>query len=108
MAILIRTLAVLLPSLDRVKPKYLKLVTCSSFSPFMVMSVLVLVVLFIASVGETLKFTAGATHEVNIISESQVGDWGSINANGDVVVLESLLHYLLKEKLNRTGYSRHT
>ncbi|KAH3728111.1 hypothetical protein DPMN_054058 [Dreissena polymorpha] len=36
-AILIRTLAVLVQSLDRVAPKYLKLVTTSSFSPFIKM-----------------------------------------------------------------------
>ncbi|KAH3842301.1 hypothetical protein DPMN_115939 [Dreissena polymorpha] len=46
MAILIRTSAVLVPSLDMVSPKHLKLETSSSFSPFMVMSTLVLVVLF--------------------------------------------------------------
>ncbi|KAH3717205.1 hypothetical protein DPMN_060136 [Dreissena polymorpha] len=37
MVLLIRTSAVLMPSLDRVAHKYLKLVTSSSFSPFMVM-----------------------------------------------------------------------
>ncbi|KAH3835345.1 hypothetical protein DPMN_108696 [Dreissena polymorpha] len=48
MAILIRTAVVLVPPLNRVAPKYwyLKLVTSSSFSPFIVMSALVLVVLF--------------------------------------------------------------
>ncbi|KAH3812586.1 hypothetical protein DPMN_141022 [Dreissena polymorpha] len=44
-AILIRTSAVLVPSLDRVAPKYMKLIT-SNFSSFMVLSALMLVVLF--------------------------------------------------------------
>jgi hypothetical protein len=45
-AILIWTSTVLVPSLDRVAPKYLKLVPSSSFSPFVVMSALVLFELF--------------------------------------------------------------
>ncbi|KAH3848026.1 hypothetical protein DPMN_090363 [Dreissena polymorpha] len=45
MTILIRTSAVLVPSLDRVAPEYLKLVT-PSYSPFMVMYALVFVLLF--------------------------------------------------------------
>jgi hypothetical protein len=46
-AILMWTLAVLVPSLDNVAPKHLKLVTSSSFSPLMVMSALVSFELFI-------------------------------------------------------------
>ncbi|KAH3720263.1 hypothetical protein DPMN_063160 [Dreissena polymorpha] len=46
MVILFQTSAVLVPSLDMVAPQYLKLVTSYSFSPLMVMSALVLVVLF--------------------------------------------------------------
>ncbi|KAH3712470.1 hypothetical protein DPMN_072172 [Dreissena polymorpha] len=46
MVILIRTSAVLVPSLGRVASKYLNLVTSSSFSPFLVMSALVRVLLF--------------------------------------------------------------
>ncbi|KAH3721482.1 hypothetical protein DPMN_064410 [Dreissena polymorpha] len=46
MVILIRTSMALVPFLDRVAITYLKLITSSSFSPFMVMSVLLLVVLF--------------------------------------------------------------
>ncbi|KAH3734580.1 hypothetical protein DPMN_041019 [Dreissena polymorpha] len=46
MAILIRTSAVLIPFLDRIAPNYLKPVISSSFSLFMVMYALVLVVLF--------------------------------------------------------------
>ena len=46
MEILIRTSAVLVQFLDMVTTNYFKLVTYSSFSPFMVMYVLVLVVLF--------------------------------------------------------------
>ncbi|KAH3819300.1 hypothetical protein DPMN_121034 [Dreissena polymorpha] len=42
----IQTSAELVPSLDRVASNYLKLVISSSFSPFMVMSPLVLVMLF--------------------------------------------------------------
>ncbi|KAH3772276.1 hypothetical protein DPMN_173614 [Dreissena polymorpha] len=46
MVILLRTSAVLVPPLAMVAPKFLKRVTSSSFSPFIVMSALVLVVLF--------------------------------------------------------------
>ncbi|KAH3843247.1 hypothetical protein DPMN_116758 [Dreissena polymorpha] len=46
MAIFIRTSAALVPSLNRVAPKYLKLVTSSSFLLFMVMCALMLVMLF--------------------------------------------------------------
>ena len=45
-AIRLQISAVQLPSLDRVAPKYLKLVTSSSCSPFMVVLVLMLFVLF--------------------------------------------------------------
>ncbi|KAH3890416.1 hypothetical protein DPMN_014497 [Dreissena polymorpha] len=43
MAILIRTSAVLIPTLGMVASKYLELVTYSTFDPFMVMSAHVLV-----------------------------------------------------------------
>ncbi|KAH3735361.1 hypothetical protein DPMN_041880 [Dreissena polymorpha] len=46
MAILIRTSAVLLPSLDMVASKFLKLTTCLSVSPLIVIYALVLFVLF--------------------------------------------------------------
>ncbi|KAH3736320.1 hypothetical protein DPMN_042883 [Dreissena polymorpha] len=46
MAILIRISAVLIPSMEKVAPNYLKLSTSGSFSPFIWMSALVLVVLF--------------------------------------------------------------
>ncbi|KAH3883314.1 hypothetical protein DPMN_007268 [Dreissena polymorpha] len=83
MAIFILASAVLVPSFDRIAPKYLKVVTSFSFSPFMVMSALradlhpVCSSYFIESVGEILKFTAGAIHEVNVISEYQVTDRSS-------------------------------
>ncbi|KAH3870105.1 hypothetical protein DPMN_033286 [Dreissena polymorpha] len=41
------------------------------------------------AVGETLKFTAGATHEVNIISESQVGVGSSTAGDKGGVAMES-------------------
>ncbi|KAH3890355.1 hypothetical protein DPMN_014434 [Dreissena polymorpha] len=45
-AIFIRSSAVLVPSLDKVAPKYLELVAFTYFSPFMVMYPLALFVLF--------------------------------------------------------------
>ncbi|KAH3780591.1 hypothetical protein DPMN_158409 [Dreissena polymorpha] len=51
---------------------------------------------FIKSVVEILKFTAGATHEVNISSESHIGDGSSNDGDRGVVVIKSLLHYLHK------------
>ncbi|KAH3860041.1 hypothetical protein DPMN_022934 [Dreissena polymorpha] len=46
MVFLIQTSAVLVPALERNSPKNVKLVTSASFSPFMVMSALVLFVLY--------------------------------------------------------------
>ena len=46
-AIVMRTSAELVPSLYRVAPRFLKLVTSISFRPFMLISALVLVVLFV-------------------------------------------------------------
>ncbi|KAH3750731.1 hypothetical protein DPMN_185262 [Dreissena polymorpha] len=51
MAIIIRTSAVLVPYLERIAPNYLKLVTSFSFSPFIVMSALLFVMLFIMTFG---------------------------------------------------------
>ncbi|KAH3709326.1 hypothetical protein DPMN_068788 [Dreissena polymorpha] len=62
-----------------------------------------MLLLFIESVGEILKFTATTTHEVNVISESQVADWSSTEGDRSVVVMESLLHYLLTEKVEQGG-----
>ncbi|KAH3785612.1 hypothetical protein DPMN_163705 [Dreissena polymorpha] len=54
---------------------------------------------FIEFVGEILKFTAGTTHEVNVINEYRVGYGSSTNSGRGVAVMESLLHYLLTEKV---------
>ena len=40
-------------------------------------------------VGEIFKFTAEATHEVNVISESQVGNGSFTNGDRGVMVMES-------------------
>ena len=48
-AILMRTSAEQVPSLHRVAPRYLKLVTSSNFWPFMLISALTLFVLFVMS-----------------------------------------------------------
>ncbi|KAH3721559.1 hypothetical protein DPMN_064488 [Dreissena polymorpha] len=40
-------------------------------------------------VGKILEFTAGATHGVNVISVSEVGDGSSIDRDRNVVVSES-------------------
>ncbi|KAH3833842.1 hypothetical protein DPMN_107158 [Dreissena polymorpha] len=101
--IAIRTSAVLVPSLDRIAPRYLKLVTYSNFSSFMVMSVLVLVVLFTMifdfSVLTSIPYTC--THKANFISESQFGDGSSTDEDRGVVVMESLMQYLLNEKVEQ-------
>ncbi|KAH3826925.1 hypothetical protein DPMN_128852 [Dreissena polymorpha] len=119
-AMLIRSSAVLVQYLDWFAPSYLKLVT-SSFLPFMVMYALVLVVLLNVifdfsmltsipydpvlslSVGEILKFTAGATHEVNVLSESQVGD-GSYNHSGGHGVFCIIY---TRKMFKKTGENRH-
>ncbi|KAH3874661.1 hypothetical protein DPMN_037912 [Dreissena polymorpha] len=43
---------------------------------------------FIESAGEILKFTDGATHEVNVIIESQVEDRSATDGDRSLVVLE--------------------
>ena len=58
---------------------------------------------FIEFVGEILKFAADATHEVNVISEFQVGDGSSTDGDRGVVVMKSLLQNLLKEKVKQDG-----
>ncbi|KAH3820518.1 hypothetical protein DPMN_122262 [Dreissena polymorpha] len=121
MAIFILTSAVLVPSLDRVSPKHLKRST-SSFSPFMVMACAgvgravhhdlrlsladfnsVCSCSFNESAGEILTFIAGANHEVNIINESQSGDGSSTDTDRGVVIMESLMHYFLKENVEQDG-----
>ncbi|KAH3852010.1 hypothetical protein DPMN_094499 [Dreissena polymorpha] len=44
------------------------------------------------SIGDILKFTVGATHDVNIIRESQVGDKSSTDGDRGVVAMESLMN----------------
>ncbi|KAH3883555.1 hypothetical protein DPMN_007514 [Dreissena polymorpha] len=100
MAILFWTSAVLVPSLDRVAAKYWKLVNFSSYPRSLWCHCGVCTVFghsvqydlrllhtdlhsvfscsFIESFGEIFKFTAGATHEVNVIRESSVGDLPSM------------------------------
>ncbi|KAH3724912.1 hypothetical protein DPMN_050739 [Dreissena polymorpha] len=50
-----------------------------------------------------MKFTAVATHEVNVISESQVGDGSSTDRNRGVVGMGSLLLYLLNGNVEQDG-----
>ncbi|KAH3888256.1 hypothetical protein DPMN_012288 [Dreissena polymorpha] len=54
------------------------------------------------SVGEVLKFTASATHEVNDISKPQVGDGSVTDGDRGVMVLERLLYYLLNKKAKQS------
>ncbi|KAH3882350.1 hypothetical protein DPMN_006285 [Dreissena polymorpha] len=106
MACLIRTSAALVPSLGRVVLKFLNLITSTSFSPFMVMSALVLVVLF--TLIFDYSFTAGAIHGANDISESQTGYISSTDGDKCMGVMESLLHYLLEEKVGQDGREQTT
>ena len=84
-AILTRTS---LPSFKSVTPRYLKLITSSNFWPFLLKSAVVVraigydLTLFCAdfhsisccsvyeSVGEVLKFTVAAVHNMNVVGES--------------------------------------
>ncbi|KAH3812010.1 hypothetical protein DPMN_140431 [Dreissena polymorpha] len=50
-----------------------------------------------------MKFTASAIHAVNVISESHVGYGFATDGDRGVVVMESLLQYLLKEKVEQDG-----
>ncbi|KAH3710565.1 hypothetical protein DPMN_070051 [Dreissena polymorpha] len=61
---------------------------------------------FIEYVGDILKFTAGATDEVNVTSESQVGDGSSTDGDRCVVVMYILLHYLFNDKVKQDGSDR--
>ncbi|KAH3860856.1 hypothetical protein DPMN_023779 [Dreissena polymorpha] len=63
--VIIWTSAVRVPFLERVAPKYLRPVTLSSFSPFMMMFLL-----FHRVCSKILDYTEGATHGINVISKS--------------------------------------
>ena len=82
-AILVQTSTKQVPSLQRVAFRYLKLVTCSNFWPFMLIFALMLFLLLVVilfffcadshsicpcsiyeSVGEVLKFTSAAAHRL--------------------------------------------
>ena len=85
-AILMRTSTEQVPSLHRVAPRYLKLVTFSNFWPFMLISTLIffnplVMVLLLSvltsicrcsvyeSVGEVLKFTTAAAHKIDVLGK---------------------------------------
>ena len=86
-AILMRTSAEHVPTLHKVTPRYLKLVTSSNVWPFVLISALMFVLLvmillffqadfyFICrcsdyeSVGETLKFTIAAAHKIDVVGK---------------------------------------
>ena len=85
-AILRQTSAEQVPSLHRVAPRYLKLVTSSNFWPIMLISALILFMILLfsvltsipcccsvyESVGEVLKFTIAAAHKIDVVSKSKV------------------------------------
>ncbi|KAH3785098.1 hypothetical protein DPMN_163182 [Dreissena polymorpha] len=50
-----------------------------------------------------LKFTSNATHEVNLISESQVADGSYTDGERGGMVMEIVMYYLLKEKVEQNG-----
>ncbi|KAH3721373.1 hypothetical protein DPMN_064296 [Dreissena polymorpha] len=114
MAILIRTSAVPVPSLDRVVPMYFFSVlavhgdvctgvTLAVHHDFRLRRTYLNPVCSCSSIEyvcEILKCIAGATQEVNVVSESQLRDGSSIDGDGAVVVMESLLQYLLNERID--------
>ncbi|KAH3857951.1 hypothetical protein DPMN_100569 [Dreissena polymorpha] len=120
MLIIIPTSAVLIPSWDRATPKFLKLVTSFSLSPFKVMIALMLVLLFTMffdlSVLTSILYVPAISiiswrnlevhfscQNVNFISESQDGVGSTSKIDTSVVDMESLLHYLLKETIKQDG-----
>ncbi|KAH3868655.1 hypothetical protein DPMN_031806 [Dreissena polymorpha] len=48
-------------------------------------------------------FTASAPHEINAISESQLGDGSSTDDDRSMVGIVSLLHFLLKDNVEQYG-----
>ncbi|KAH3798958.1 hypothetical protein DPMN_152562 [Dreissena polymorpha] len=51
------------------------------------------------SVGTIMKFTTDSIHKVDVMSESRNGDGSSTAEDRGVVVMESLQHYRLNEKV---------
>ena len=120
-AILMWTSAEQVPSLQRVAPRYLKLVT-SKFWMHMLISALmfiwlVTILLFSCadfhsiicfcsvykSVGEVLKFTIAATHKINVTGKSYFAYAPSTIGDRCVVVMECLLRDLLWEQVEQDG-----
>ena len=100
------------PSLLRIAPGYLTLVTSSNFWLFMLISALMLFVLLVMillfsvfhsvyrcsvyeSVGEVLKFIIVAARKIDVVGKSQVAYGPSTNREGCVVITEWFLHDLL-------------
>ena len=84
-AVWIRTTAEQVPSLHRLAPSYLELVTSANFWSFVLIAALMLFVLLVMillfsvcccsvyeSVGEILKFTIAVAHKIDVVSKSEV------------------------------------
>ena len=119
-AILMQISTEQVPSLYRIAPRYLKLVTSCNLWPFMLISATYVVcavrydlALFCAdfhsichcsvytSVGEVLKLTIDATHKIDVVGKSWVTS--VIGLPPMEVVMECFLHNNLKERIEQDG-----